>query len=194
MRTSGEFVSPKWLRIFQVVVGIACIAISIAIVVNFAYHRTSQIGAYSLIFLASIAFIIIGVERIVVGIKSTSLKRSSRLISIGIGVGIVVYFGSGYFFPEFVSKLYVLIFGLGLLAIGALRIIDGLRNSAYERPSKIFTLSTGILCVAAALLVLIYPVLGFVLLLSIVSILFFINGIQIAFVGITGKKIARTGL
>jgi len=192
MRTSGEFVGPKWLRIFQVIVGLACVAVSIAIMVNFAFSKASTIGVYSLIFVASIAFIIIGIERIVVGIKTISLKRSSRLISIGIGVGIVIFFGSGYFFPAFFTKLYVLILGLGLLATGALRIIDGTRNNTYERPSKIFTLGTGVLCVAGALLVLAQPVIGLVLLLLIVSIVFFINGIQIAFVGITGKKIART--
>ncbi len=90
------------------------------------------------------------------------------MISIGIGVGIVIYFGSGYFLPEFVSKLYVLPFfflGFGLLATGALRIIDGIRNNIYESSSKIFTLGIGVVFVAAALFVLMHPVLGFILLL-----------------------------
>lgn len=194
MRTSGEFISPKWLRIFQIVVGAVCVAISIAIIVNIAMSRFSNIGLYSLIFVASIAFIIIGIERIVVGVKTTSLKRSSRIISIVIGAGIVGYFGSGYFFPDFMTKLYVLILGLGLLAIGALRVIDGLRNNTYERSSKIFTLFTGGLCVVGAIIVFLFPTTGFILLMLIVSIIFFINGIQIAFVGLTGKKIARASL
>jgi len=186
MRTSGDFISPKWLRIFQVAVGLICIALSISIILG-----SHTLGAYSLIFLASIAFIIIGIERIIVGIKSPSLKRSSRLISIGIGIGIVVYFGSGYFFPEFVTKLYVLILGFGLLATGALRIIDGIKNSTYERPSKLFTLGTGVICVAVALLVFMNPKFGFILLLLTISIVLLITGIQIAFVGITGKKMSR---
>jgi len=194
MRTSGEFISPKWLRIFQIVVGAVCVAISIAIIVNIAMSRFSNIGLYSLIFVASIAFIIIGIERIVVGVKTTSLKRSSRIISIIIGAGIVGYFGSGYFFPDFMTKLYVLILGLGLLAIGALRVIDGIRNNTYERSSKIFTLVTGGLCVVGAIIVFLFPTTGFILLMLIVSIIFFINGIQIAFVGLTGKKIARASL
>ena len=186
MRTSGDFISPKWLRIFQVVVGLICIALSVSIILG-----SFKLGAYSLIFLASIAFIIIGIERITVGIRSTSLKRSSRLISIGIGVGIVVYFGSGYFFPDFVSKLYVLILGFGLLATGALRIIDGMKNSTYERTSKLLTLGTGFICVAVALIIFMYPRFGFILLLLIVSMVLLITGIQIAFVGMTGKKMRR---
>lgn len=193
MRTSGEFISPKWLRIFQVVVGLACVGISIAIMVNVAYSKISHIGVYSIIFLASIAFIIIGIERVVVGIKSTTLKKSSRIISIGIGVGVIVYFGSGFFFPDFLAKLYVLILGFGLLATGALKIVEGIRNNTYEKPPKLFSLGIGVLCVAAGLLILMFPVLGFVLLLLIVSIIFFVTGIQIAFVGIRGKKISRTG-
>lgn len=184
MRTSGDFVSAKWLRIFQAVVGLICIGLSISIILG-----SYKLGAFSLIFLASIAFIIVGIERIIVGIRSASLNRSSRLISIGIGVGIVVYFGSGYFFPEFVSKLYVLILGFGLLATGALRIIDGIKNSTYQRNSKLFTLGTGVICVAVALLVFMRPGFGFILLLLIVSIVLLITGIQIAFVGMTGRKI-----
>jgi uncharacterized membrane protein HdeD (DUF308 family) len=191
MRTSGEFISPKWLRILQAVVGFVCIGISLPIMVNLAHREISHIGTYSLIFLASIAFIIIGIERVAVGIKLTSLKKSSRIISIGIGVGIIVLFGCGYFFPELFSKLYVLILGLGLLATGALRIIDGTRNKTYKKLPKLFTLTTGILCVVAALVVFMYPILGFVFLLLIVSVIFFITGSQIAFVGITGKKLAR---
>jgi uncharacterized membrane protein HdeD (DUF308 family) len=182
-RTSGDLISPKWLRIFQVVVGLVCIALSIFIIFG-----DFKLGAYTLIFLASIAFIIIGIERIAVGIRSTSLKRSSRLITIGIGVGIVVYFGSGYFFPEFVSKLYVLMLGFGLLATGALRIIDGIKNSSYERTSKLLTLGTGAICVAVAVFIFEYPKIGAVLLLLTVSIVLLITGIQIAFVGLTGKK------
>jgi len=188
MRTSGDIISPKWLRFFQVAVGLVCIGISIYIMLG-----SGKLGAYSIIFLASTAFVIIGIERIVTGIRATSLKRSSRLISIGIGVGIVVYFGSGYFAPVFVSKLYVLILGFGLLATGAVRIIDGIKNSNYERASKILTLGTGIISAAVALLVFSYPEFGFILLLLIVSIVLLINGIQITFVGITGRKLTRLG-
>jgi hypothetical protein len=42
--------------------------------------------------------------------------------------------------------------------------------------------------------VFLFPTTGFILLMLIVSIIFFINGIQIAFVGLTGKKIARASL
>jgi len=186
MRTSEDFISPKWLRIFQVIVGCVCIALSIYILLG-----SATVGAYSLIFLAAIIFIIIGIERIIVGVRTSSLTRRSRLISIGIGAGIVVYFGSGFFAPVFVSKLYVLILGFGLLGLGAMRIIDGLRNSAYEKPPKLFALGTGIISVAVALLVFAFPKFGFVLLLLIVAIVLLISGIQIAYVGITGKRMPR---
>jgi len=152
MRTSGDFISPKWLRFFQVFVGIVSIALSICIM-----SGSFKLGAYTLIFLASIAFIIIGIERIAVGIRLSSLKRSSRFITIGIGVGMVVFFGSAYFAPEFVIKLYALMLGFGLLATGVLRIIDGMKNSTYERSLKLLTLGTGVICVAVAVAVFVYP-------------------------------------
>ena len=96
LRTSGDIINPKWMRFFQIVVGIACIGISMFILIG-----SHELGLYPLIFLSSSAFIIIGIERIVVGIKSTFLKRSSRLISIGIGIGLVIYFGSASFCTSF---------------------------------------------------------------------------------------------
>jgi uncharacterized membrane protein HdeD (DUF308 family) len=186
VRTSGEIISPRWLRIFQVIVGLVCIALSVYILLG-----SVHLGAYTLIFLASTAFVIIGIERIIVGIRATALKRSSRLISIGIGVAIVVFFGSAYFAPAYVSKLYVLMLAFGLLATGAIRIIDGMKNTTYGGPSKLFTLGTGVICVAVALIIFSYPKFGFILLLLTVAIVLMINGIQIAFVGITGKKLAR---
>jgi uncharacterized membrane protein HdeD (DUF308 family) len=186
VRTSGEIINPRWLRIFQIIVGLICIALSAYILLG-----SVHLGAYTLIFLASTAFIIIGIERIIVGVKATSLKRSSRLISIGIGVAIVVFFGSAYFAPVYVSKLYVLMLGFGLLATGAIRIIDSMKNTTYGESSKIFTLGTGAICVAVAMIIFLYPKFGFILLLLTVSVVLMINGIQIAFVGITGKKLSR---
>jgi uncharacterized membrane protein HdeD (DUF308 family) len=186
MRTSGDIISPKWMRSFQIIVGLICIGLSISIILG-----SHELGAYSLIFLASTAFIIIGIERIIVGIRGTHLKRSSRLITIGIGVGIVVFFGSAYFAPVYVTKLYILILAFGLLATGAVRIIDGIKNTTYGRASKIFTVGTGIVCAAVAIYVLSHPEFGFILLLLVVAIILLINGIQIAFVGITGRKLSR---
>ena len=186
MRTSGDIINPKWMRFFQIVVGIACIGISMYIIIG-----SHQLGLYSLIFLSSSAFIIIGIERIVVGIKSTFLKRSSRIISIGIGIGLVIYFGSAYFAPVFISKLYVLMFGFGILATGALRIIDGIKDNTYSKDSKIFILGTGVLCVAVSIFILSFPKYGFVILMLLVAIVLLINGLQIAYVGITGRKITH---
>jgi hypothetical protein len=186
MRTSGDIIDPQWLRVFQVAVGLMCIGLSISIMLG-----SAKLGSYSLIFLASTAFIIIGIERIITGIRSISLKRSSRLISIAIGVGLVVFFGSAYFSPVYVSKLYVLILAFGLLANGAIRIIDGIKNNTYNRASKIFTVGTGVICIAVALIVFSRPEFGFVLLLLIVSLVLLINGVQITFVGITGRKLTR---
>jgi len=184
LRTSGDIINPKWMRFFQIVVEIACVGISLYIFIG-----SHELGLISLIFLSSSAFIIIGIERIVVGIKSTFLKRSSRLISIGIGIGLVIYFGSAYFAPVFISKLYVLMFGFGILATGALRIIDGIKDKTYSKDSKIFILGTGVLCVAVSIYIFSFPKYGFVILMLFVAIVLLINGLQIAYVGITGKKI-----
>src|SRR5690349_5139025 len=113
--------SPGWLWPLQIAVGIGCIGLSILI----AY--SPQLGTYSFLFLAGAGLLILGAERVAAGIRSKQSRRSSRIINIGIGVGIIAWIGSGFLFPAIALKYLVLFLGFGLLANGALRIFDGLK-------------------------------------------------------------------
>ena len=58
-------------------------------------------------------------------------KRSSRLINIGVGVGLIIYIGSGFFYPEFATMAYHLS-RLWFTSNGVIRIVTGLKKKEEE--------------------------------------------------------------
>jgi uncharacterized membrane protein HdeD (DUF308 family) len=136
----------RWFWPIQIAVGIVCIGLSIWIVFS------PQIGAYALFFLAGIGLIVLGAERIVSGIKAEKSRRKYRILNIGIGAAIIAFFLPGFIVPALVINYLVLFLGFGLLANGALRIIDGLRRQKKQDEAFTFSsLGMGILITAVAI-------------------------------------------
>ncbi len=187
MRAAEGIESPrKWFRILQVAVGLTCIILSILVIAE-----SSSFGKYAIVLFALVALMIIGIERLIAGIRAKGLKRSSRIINIAIGAGLVGYLIPGIIIPSFAIKYIVLILGFGLLANGAVRILDGLRNDEYDRRTGIFRTGIGVLSVAIGIVVLVSPTTGFVLLLLMVSIALLLTGIELVIVGTTGRRVRR---
>lgn len=185
MRAAEGIENPrKWFRILQVAVGLTCIILSIIVIVE-----SYSFGAYAIVLFALVALMIIGIERLVAGIRAKGLKRSSRIINIAIGAGIIGYLIPGIIIPSFAIKYIVLILGFGLLANGAVRILDGLRNQDYERRTRLLRTGIGILSAAIGIVVLASPKIGFVLLLLMVSIALLLTGLELVIVGTTGRRV-----
>jgi uncharacterized membrane protein HdeD (DUF308 family) len=172
---------PRWLWPVQIAVGAGCIALSISIAFS------PQLGGYAFLALAGIGLMILGGERIAAGMHSRQVRRSSRVINIVIGAGIIVWIGSGFFYPEIATRYLVLFLGFGLLANGAVRIIDGLKKKSGES-WNIFPLGAGVLSAAVAVAVLVYPPFGFVLLLIMTAVALAVSGVQVIMAGIRGSR------
>jgi uncharacterized membrane protein HdeD (DUF308 family) len=180
--SEDDIIIPSWLRAAQVIVGIVCILLSITIFLS------SGLGSYTLLFLIEITLIIIGSERVATGITLRGTKRSSRAINIGLGLGIIGFAVLGFLTPQLTTQWLIILLGLGLLANGILRIIDGLRNIEYERFTRLFRLGTGAVSVVISILVLVNPRFGFYLLMVIIAIALVVTGIELLMVGIKGKR------
>jgi uncharacterized membrane protein HdeD (DUF308 family) len=180
--SEDDIIIPSWLRAAQVIVGIVCILLSIAIFLS------SGLGSYTLLFLIEITLIIIGSERVATGITSRGIKRSSRAINIGLGLGIIGFALLGFLTPQLTTQWLIILLGLGLLANGILRIIDGLRNIEYERFTRLFRLGAGAVSVVISILVLVNPRFGFYLLMVIIAVALVVTGIELLMVGIKGKR------
>ena len=173
----------RWFWPIQIAVGIICISLSIWIVFS------PQIGAYALFFLAGIGLIVLGAERIVSGIKAEKSRRKYRILNIGIGAAIIAFFLPGFIVPALVINYLVLFLGFGLLANGALRIIDGLRRQKKQDEAFTFSsLGMGILITAVAIAVLVFPQMGLALLLIMTVIALVVSGIQVIIAGIRNSR------
>jgi hypothetical protein len=176
---------PRKLRAFQIIVGAICIILSILVLTGSKY-----LGTYTFLFFIEITLLILGAERIASGVRSPSIKRSTRIINIAIGSGIIGIAILGFFTPKLTTQYLVLLLGFGLLANGVVRIVDGFRNKdVYETSTLIFRVGAGVVSAAIAILVLVFPVFGFLLILLIISIALLITGIELIIVGIRGRRI-----
>ncbi|MDW0227728.1 MAG: cellulase family glycosylhydrolase, partial [Nitrososphaeraceae archaeon] len=156
-------------------------------VVILFYGIETPAGAYIWLFLAGIGLITLGAERLASGLLAKGVKRSSRLLNIGVGVGLIIYIGSGFFYPEFATKWLIIFLGFGLLANGVIRIVTGLKKKE-EESYDVSSIALGLLITSLAILVLVYPKLGVVLLLVMTIIALAVSGIQIILAGLRGRR------
>jgi hypothetical protein len=183
-RQSTSSRSSSWLWAFQIAVGCICIILSIVVV----FHGASTpAGAYIWLFLAGIGLMILGAERLVSGLRAKGVKRSSRLINIAVGAGLIIYIGSGFFFPAFATKWLIIFLGFGLLANGIIRIVASLKKKEGE-PIDHTSLGTGIIITSLSILILAYPKLGLAFLLVMTAVALAVSGIQIIMAGIRSRR------
>ncbi|MGI0002008.1 MAG: cellulase family glycosylhydrolase [Nitrososphaeraceae archaeon] len=182
MKRSGTITTRRWFWPIQITVGIICISLSIWIVFS------PQIGNYALFFLAGTGLIILGAERIISGIKAEKSRRKYRIINVVIGAAIIAYILPGFIVPALVIKYLVLFLGFGLLANGALRIIDGLRTRKQEQSLTFSSLGTGIIITAVAIAVLVFPKIGLVILIVMTAVALAVSGVQVIIAGIRGSR------
>ena len=170
--------------IFQIIVGTICLILS-GVVVFYGTHTAA--GAYIWLFLAGIGLIMLGAERLISGLTSKGVRKRSRLINIGIGLGLIIYIGSGFFFPEFATKYLILFLGFGLLANGVIRIVKSLKKKK-EEGYDYETMLLGILITSLSILVLVSEKFGLALLLIMTSIALAVSGVQVILAGIRARK------
>jgi uncharacterized membrane protein HdeD (DUF308 family) len=173
--------SSKSIRISQIVLGIIAIALSLAIIVN------PGVGVVTLVTLLSITLFVAGLERVVVGVFS-NLKKSSRIgnivlgaITIGLGVGVMA-------FPLMTTIFLVTLLAIGLLFLGAARIIQGISNKNISKWSRASLVGVGIFSLAISSIVLIDPVAGVILLTLLLAINLLIIGAESVVHGISGRR------
>ena len=184
MEISKSGSNSSWFWAFQISVGSLCLLLSAVVLF---YRLETSAGQYIWLFLAGIGLIVLGAERLASGILAKGVKRTSRLLNIGVGVGLIIYIGSGFFYPEFATKWLIIFLGFGLLANGIIRIVSGLKKKE-EESYDISSIALGILITSLAILVLAYPPLGIALLLIMTVIALAVSGIQIILAGLRGRR------
>jgi hypothetical protein len=130
---------------------------------------------------------ILGAERLVSGLRAKGVKKSSRIINIAVGAGLIIYIGSGFFFPQFATKWLIIFLGFGLLANGIIRIVASLKKKEGE-PIDYSSLGIGIIITSLSILILAYPKLGLAFLLVMTAVALAVSGVQIILAGVRSRR------
>ena len=142
----------------------------------------------TIILILSVILLIVGIERIVVGIAMPTYFKGSRYASIGIGLLVIAFSLVLMQFPVFTSAVLVVLAAIALLINGIARIIQGISFKS-SGSSRAFRIGVGVLSVAVSILVIAQPIsFGLVLFAIMISIAFLISGIEMMVFGISGRE------
>ena len=177
--------SPPWLRMLQIVVGSIVVLFSVVILLFLVIFP--GIAFLTLILFMSIVLLIIGIERIAVGLSPVS-SRKTRIINIVLGAAVI---GLSIFlmqFPVVTSVSLVILGAVALMISGIARIVQGFSRD-MSKFSKGMFIGVGALSVAVSIVIIANPIkFGLVLLVIILSTTLLIVGIEMICVGLRGTK------
>jgi uncharacterized membrane protein HdeD (DUF308 family) len=182
MKTESEKGTSKGIRILQIVVGIIAIALSLGVIVNPGF------GIEILVFLLSITLFVVGIERISIAFLPYIRKSSTRISNIVLGGLAIILAIIVIAFPIFTIGFLVTLLALGLLFIGAARIIHGVIDKQTSKWSRILLIAVGILSIGISFLVFANPLFGIFLMTFILAINLLIIGIESIVHGVSGKR------
>jgi uncharacterized membrane protein HdeD (DUF308 family) len=169
----------------QIVCGALSITLSIVVLSLLAMVPGATV--LGLILFLSIVFLILGIERLAIGISSAS-SRKTRGINIVLGLVIV---GLSIFllqFPILTSATLVILAAVALLISGVARIIHGISRE-IPKSYKAATIGVGALSIVISLAIIANPIkLGLVLLVIILTITLLIAGIEMIYLGARGIR------
>lgn len=177
--------SPPWLRMLQIVVGSIVVLFSVVILLFLVIFP--GIAFLTLILFMSIVLLIIGIERIAVGLSPVS-SRKTRIINIVLGAAVI---GLSIFlmqFPIVTSVSLVILGAVALMISGIARIVQGISRE-IPKFSKGLIMGVGALSVAISIAIIANPImLGLVLLVIILAVTLLIAGIEMIYLGLRGTK------
>jgi uncharacterized membrane protein HdeD (DUF308 family) len=164
----------------QIIFGSLAILLSV-VVLSFlvVFPGATLLG---LILILSIVFLVVGIERVAVGISPLSSKKT-RITNIVLGFAIV---GISIFlmqFPVVTSAFLVILGAVALLISGIARIVQGISR---EMPnfSKGLIIGVGALSIAISLIIIANPIrMGLVLLVIVLTGTLLVKGIEMIFLG-----------
>ena len=182
MKTTSETGVSKGIRILQIIVGIIAIVLSIAVIINPGF------GIEILVFLLSISLFVVGIERISIAFLPYIRKSSTRIGNIVLG-GLAILFSIIVIgFPFFTIGFLVTLLALGLLFIGAARIVHGVLDKQTSKWSRIFLVAVGILSIGISFMVFANPLFGIILVTFLLAVNLLIIGIESIVHGASGKR------
>jgi uncharacterized membrane protein HdeD (DUF308 family) len=169
----------------QIIFGSIAVLLSAVILIFLAVYP--GVAILGLILFMSIVLMIVGIERIAVGLSHISSRRT-RITNVVLGAAVI---GLSIFllqFPIVTSVTLVILGAVALLISGIARIVQGISRE-LPKFSKGLTIGVGALCVAVSIVIIANPIkFGLALLVIILSITLLIAGIEMICLGSRGTR------
>jgi uncharacterized membrane protein HdeD (DUF308 family) len=175
--------SPSWLRAVQIGLGVIVIILSISILIQPA------IATVSLVVIAAVILLIVGIERVIYGVF---IRHRSRLPTIGFGILVIILAAIAIAFPVLATIFLVFLIAFALLFDGISRIIHGVGDKESRGWARGFSIGVGILEIILSIMILVSPAIG-ALVGILIGIALLIVGIQVVVAGISGRRTSIIG-
>jgi uncharacterized membrane protein HdeD (DUF308 family) len=175
--------SPGWKR--GALIGLGALAIVLSILVFIHPGMT----VVSIIYLAGIILIIVGIEKIISGIF---VANKSRWGTVGLGILALIFGSIAAGYPVHAAVFVIIMLGIGLLFAGISHVVNGLGNKESPGWTRGFSIGAGALAIALSFLVIASPYAGAVFVSVFLGIALLIIGIEIIAVGWTGRRMQLT--
>jgi uncharacterized membrane protein HdeD (DUF308 family) len=172
--------SPGWKR--GALIGLGALAIVLSILVLIHPGMT----VVTIVYLAGIILIIVGIEKIISGIF---VANKSRWGTVGLGVLALIFGSIALGFPVSTAVFVIIMLGIGLLFAGISHVVNGIGNKESPGWARGFSIGAGALAIALSFLVMASPYAGAVFVSLFLGIALLIIGIEIIAVGWSGRRL-----
>ena len=175
--------SPGWKRGVLIGLGVLAIILSILVFIHPGMTVTT------IVYLAGIILIIVGIEKIISGIF---VANKSRWGTVGLGVLALIFGSIAVGYPVSTGVFVIIMLGIGLLFAGISHVVNGLGNKESPGWARGFSIGAGALAIAISFLVMASPLAGAAFVSVFLGIALLIIGIEIIAVGWTGRRMQLT--
>jgi uncharacterized membrane protein HdeD (DUF308 family) len=176
--------SPSWVRAVQIGLGAIVIILSISIL------SQPAIATVSLVVIAAIILLIVGIERVIYGVF---IRHRSRLPTIGFGILVIILAAIAIAFPVWTTAFLIYLIAFALLFDGISRIAHGVGDKESRGWARGFSIGVGILEIILSIMILVSPVIGAALVGILIGIALLIVGIQVVVAGVSGRRTTILG-
>ena len=144
----NELKSPGWKRTVEVGLGVLAIILSGLVFVH------PGITIDSIMYIAGIILIVVGIEKIISGIF---VANKSRWGAVGLGVLALIFGSIAVAAPVSTAVFVIFMLGFGLLFLGISHIVYGIGGSQSPGWARGFSIGAGALAIAISFLVMASP-------------------------------------
>jgi uncharacterized membrane protein HdeD (DUF308 family) len=172
-----------WNRAALIGLGALAIVLSILVLIH------PGMTVVSIVYLAGIVLIIVGIEKIISGIF---LANKSRWGTVGLGILALIFGSIAVGYPVHTAVFVIIMLGIGLLFAGISHVVNGLGNKEVHGWTRGFSIGAGALAIVLSFLIMASPYSGVVFVSLFLGIALLIIGIEIIAVGWTGRRMQLT--